>query len=1049
MLYLHPSNQLEQLASQFAELQRKQPLAPLATEQVVVQNSGMGRWLSLQTASFNGIAANIRYLFPAEMTWELLRMVLESVPEKDPCAPAVMRWRLFDIFLQEPEAWPELARYLEGGATAAWQLAAQLAKVFDQYLFFRPDWIREWEQGKGGRDDWQARLWWRVAGEQQLPHWVRLQERFAHALAAVDKTKLPQRICFFSVPVLSPGYVQLLGKVAEYLDIHIYLMNPCEEYWGDIETEKRKRKQQADVQDYYHVGNPLLASWGRQGRDFLDLLIEANADIDDLSLFHEPDETTLLGRVQADMLYLRMPEEGEETTADSSIAFHACHSPMREAEVLYDQLLALFAANPDVTPADVVVMTPDIDTYAPYLDAVFSSAPYPLPFSIADRSPGYVQSITNLCERLLEIPQGRCDVESVLALLEFEEVRTRIGVDEAQVMQCRAWMRAVNIRWGADAGMRPELGGAATPEHTWRYGLDRLLLGYAMPGEELFGGILPWNEIEGSQAEILGRLQQVLDAVFELASWGQQQHLVTEWNRRFRYVLEIVAGEDAALQSVWQALENLEKTLGQAGFEQPIVWAVFQSALAELLDKRSESDGFLGRGITCCALMPMRTVPFRFVALIGMNDGIYPRRDARASFDRMGLEIKRGDRLKRDEDRYLFLESILSARDWLYISYIGQSPHDNSELPPSVLVSELMDYLERCVPGSRKTLLSKHPLQAFSRKYLRGDNDLFTYNPYCLPDANTSPMLPGFAPPLIRGGWEGFLPPPDPASRYVSLANLIRFYQHPARVFLKERFGLRLAEYTDELPIREPFGLEQYRDREVRACIFQQLKQALPAATAEPLLRAQGLLPHGKPGELAFKKEVAVTEAFFQSLQPLPVLERESLSLTLGEFHLSGTVASLDKAVGRKVCEFGKLSYWNWLDIWLHHLALNTLRESDCPHRTLIDTPEHSFQLEPVADAREQLQQLLDWYWQGLQEPLAFFPKSVFEACDNKTGEMKWDAAHKTWNGDTFSGRECDKPEYSLLYRGINPLEEQEDACMDITQGVFGNMFRAKVSVKK
>lgn len=1038
MLYLHHSNQLEQLAQQFAQLQRDNPLEPLAKEQVVVQNSGMGRWLSLQTAAVNGITANIRYLFPAEMTWELLRKVLGAdVPEKDPCAPPVMRWRLFDIFLSEPEQWSELARYLSGGATAAWQLAAQVAKVFDQYLFFRPDWIREWEAGNDAEGDWQARLWWRVAGEQQLPHWVRLQERFAHALASIDPAVLPKRICFFSVPVLSPGYVQLLGKVAEYLDIHIYLMNPCADYWGDIESEKRKHKQQADVQDYFSVGNPLLASWGRQGRDFLDLLIEANADLDDVELFGEPDETTLLGRIQTDMLLLRMPEVMDWDVEDTSIAFHACHSPMREAEVLYDQLLALFTAHPDVTPADVVIMTPDIDKYAPYLDAVFSSAPYPLPFSIADRSPGYAQSITNLCEHLLSIPQGRCDVESVLTLLEFEEVRARIGVDETQVQQCRAWIRAVNIRWGTEAGMRSELGGANTPEHTWRYGLDRLLLGYAMPGEALFNGILPWNEIEGSQAEMLGRLQHVLEAVFELANWGRQTQPLAEWNRRFRYLLDAVVGEDAPLQAVWQALDNLGKTVAQANFGQPLEWAVFQSALAEQLDKRSESDGFLGRGITCCALMPMRTVPFRFVALIGMNDGVYPRRDARASFDRMGQEIKRGDRLKRDEDRYLFLESILSARDWLYISYVGQSPHDNSELPPSVLVSELMDYLERCAPGCCETLLTKHPLQAFSQKYLRGEDGLFTYNSYIEPPAANAPA--NVCPPF----WQDFtLPEPDPAYRALNLADLIRFYQNPARVFLKERFGLRLSEYAEELPVREPFGLEKYRDREVRDCIFQQLQQALPVSAAEPLLRAQGLLPHGKPGELVFRKEVDVTEEFFKRIQPLAVWQRAQFSLSAGDFYLSGTLNQLDVTGGRTLYELGKLSYWNWLDAWLHHLALNTLPESICPHVTLIHTPEDSYQLEPVSNAREQLQQLLAWYWQGLQAPLPFFPKSGLNLMEQKEPEVA--KVMSTWEGSgSFSG-ECAKPEYRLLYRDSNPLETHEAEFLAIAHGVFGQMLSVR-----
>ncbi|MFN3786165.1 MAG: exodeoxyribonuclease V subunit gamma, partial [Thiothrix sp.] len=532
---------------------------------------------------------------------------------------------------------------------------------------------------------------------------------------------------------LSPGYVQLLGVVAQYTDIHVFLLNPCQEYWGDIESEKRKHKQQADRQTYFSVGNPLLASWGRQGRDFIDLLIDAGADLHDVPLFIPPEADTLLAQIQRDILLLQMPTPLPSPPNKPSLNFHACHSPLREVEVLYDQLLELFTQNPDLTPADVVVMTPDIDTYAPYLDAVFASAPHPLPYSIADRSPGYAQSVLNLCTQLLKLPQGRGDAESILALLEFAEVREHLGLDETAVLQCRHWIRAVNIRWGIDAHSRSLLGGAPTPEHTWRYGLDRLLLGYAMPSEDLFADILPWNELEGSQAELLGRLQQWLDALFALLTWSQQQHTLPEWTQRFRQLLNALVGENAPLQSVWLALDTLECTAQDAGFAQPITWQVFQSALAELLDKRSESEGFLGRGITCCALMPMRTVPFRFVALIGMNDGVFPRRDARASFDRMGDKVQRGDRLKRDEDRYLFLESLLSAREWLYISYVGQSAQDNSELPPSVLVSELMDYAERCQPGARETLLTKHPLQAFSQKYSRGEPGLCTYIVYQQP----------------------------------------------------------------------------------------------------------------------------------------------------------------------------------------------------------------------------------------------------------------------------------------------------------------------------
>lgn len=1022
MLYLHQSNRLEQLAYHFAALQRADPLPPLETEQVVVQNIGMGRWLSLQTARINGITANLRYLFPAEMTWELMRAVLTDVPARDPVAPATLRWRLLALFLQEPQRWPDLQRYLDTGMEGAWQLAGQLAKVYDQYLFFRPEWISQWEADKGSSDDWQARLWWQVAGEGELTHWVRLQARFAHAIAVADLSSLPRRISFFSVPVLSPGYVQLIAQVAKHIDIHFYLLNPSQVYWGDIASEKQRYKQDAAFRSVVEVGNPLLASWGRQGRDFFDLLLEVNADDDGLVPFVEPEGNTLLQHVQADILHLRMPQPfavppaQEGSGGQASIQFHVCHAPMREAEVLYQHLLALFAANPDLTPADVVVMTPDIDTYAPYLEAVFATADPPLPYSIADSSPRFAQGLLNLCRQLLALPQGRCDTESVLALLEFEEVRQQLGLDEAGVMQCRHWIREVDIRWGAAAGAREALGGASTPEHTWRYGLDRLLLGYAMPGEELFAGVLPYNSIEGSAAELLGRLQHWLDAIFELVTWGNQEQVMTVWEQRLRQVLHVLVGDDAPLQPVWQALENLRQTQERAGFDLPMTWNVFRSALAEQLDRRSESEGFLGQGITFCALMPMRTVPFRFVALLGMNDGVFPRRDVRASFDRMALQWRRGDRLKRDEDRYLFLESILSARDWLYISYVGRSALDNSELPPAGLVSELQDYLERCVDGARQALVHTHRLQAFSGQSARNSGKV---------------VLPF---------WNGErLPEPDAAYRHPTLTDLVRFYRHPARQFLRIRLGLSLDAGESALPTREPFVLEAYRDADIRACIFQQLQRGHPAAEALPLLRAQGLLPHGQPGNLLFDQEVAVTERFYARVQPLPLLTRTAFGLALEEFQLSGLLDGLADD-GRRVYLLDTPSYWQWLDIWLNHLVLNALPGAGS--RTTVFAIERDHQLAPVADAAAQLHQLLVWYWQGLQEPLAFFPKTAFNLMkQHKIPDIS--KAMSTWKGSGGFQGEGEKAEYRLLYRNVNPLETQSDLFMTIADGVFGALLRA------
>ncbi|HPQ97431.1 MAG TPA: exodeoxyribonuclease V subunit gamma, partial [Thiolinea sp.] len=499
MLHLHHSNRLEHLSDLFAGLTQADPLPPFAAEKVVVQNAGMGRWLSLQLARQQGIAANLAFLFPAEIVWELMRAVLgEAVPRRDPCSPKLLRWRLLQAFLTHPERWRgSLGHYLgEGQEGNAWQLAQQLARVYDSYLFFRPDWIQRWEQ-EGVTTDWQAQLWQQVVGGQRLLHSVNLHQRFMRALEEGHADGLPERICFFSVPALSPAYIALVNQVAQYRDVHFFIMNPSDEYWGDIESEKRRIRFAPEAQPYVTVGNPLLASWGRQGRDFIENLRNAEPYPQESERFVDPGHDTVLHCIQQDILNLAGERQslllpavpaplppGERRGgggADSSLHIHACHSPMREVEVLHDQLLAVLEADASLTPADIVVMSPEIETYAPLIETVFGGGAPELPFSIADqRYPGD-RNLVAATRQLLALPQGRFEAESVFALLDYPEIRTRFRLDEEQVQQCREWVRAVQVRWGVDAEFRRQFARQTTFEHTWLYGLDRLLLGYTLP----------------------------------------------------------------------------------------------------------------------------------------------------------------------------------------------------------------------------------------------------------------------------------------------------------------------------------------------------------------------------------------------------------------------------------------------------------------------------------------------------------------------------------------------------------------------------------------
>ena len=523
MLHLYQSNRLERLAEALAALLLREPLSPLCRETVVVPHPGVGRWLGLRLAERLGICANVEFPLPAAFIWRVLREFLGELPEANRFEPGVLTWGILRGLheLRDDPRFGPVRRYLrDGDPIKGYELAGRLALLFDRYLVYRPDWIAAWEGGRSATpgDDWQAALWRYLVGSQGTEadsHWVRLLEHFfARSQGAeVRPNGLPRRIALFGVPSLSPGYLQVLGRLSHFMEIHLFLLNPCQAYWTEITDprEKERRELAADGGELYlEVGNPLLASLGRQGRDFFAALLEFDAGQTE-ERFEPADDDTLLGRLQNDILDLRDPADEPPRplpAGDLSLQIHACHSPLREAEALYDRLLELFERFPDLRPADVLVMTPEMDSYAPALEAVFAEpGDRPaIPFRLSDRPLVAESPLVGAFFQLLEIPHSRYELPRLAALLEIPAVARRFDLSEDEVARALRWLDEAGVRWGRDAAFRARRGLPPLAQNSWRFGLDRLLLGYALPGgeERLFAGILPYDEVEGAAAAALG-----------------------------------------------------------------------------------------------------------------------------------------------------------------------------------------------------------------------------------------------------------------------------------------------------------------------------------------------------------------------------------------------------------------------------------------------------------------------------------------------------------------------------------------------------------------
>ncbi|MES2741253.1 MAG: exodeoxyribonuclease V subunit gamma, partial [Pseudomonadota bacterium] len=708
LLILH-GNQLEQLRAAVFEWLRGNPLAPLESETFLVQSNGVAEWLKIALAEEIGICAATRIALPARFLWETYRTMLgrERVPSRSAFDKAPLTWRLMRLLpalLAEPVFAPLRHFLADGDPERRLQLAERLADLFDQYQVYRADWLADWAAGRDQlrtargeaallRADqlWQAQLWRAVMAsvpEHNREHGrATVHQAFLHALAAgqAPAGALPRRVVLFGISALPYQSLQALAALAGHTQVVLAVPNPCQFYWGDIiegrdllRAAHRRQRQRKD-QDLSQIplealhahSHPLLASWGRQGRDFIRMLDEFDAqggqDNLRVDLFGNEEGDTLLAQVQAavrDLLPLGEHAGIAPAPSDRSIVFHLAHSVQREVEILHDQLLAMFAAGDGLHPREVVVMVPDIDTFTAAIHAVFGqhkrSDPRFIPFEIGDVKDRSVNPLLVALEWLLRLPQQRCRQSEVRDLLDVPAVAARFGLGPDDLPTLGQWIEGAGVRWGLDQAHRHGLGlGAAGEQNAWIFGMRRMLLGYASGAGASFEGIEPYAEVGGLDAALAGSLAQLVEALLHWRAALARARTPAEWGGQARALLAAFfraeeEGDRLTLAHLEQALQGWLERCEYAEYDEALPLAVLREAWLGALDEPTLNHQFVSGGVTFCTLMPMRAVPFRVVCLLGMNDGDFPRRARQADFDLLVLPgmARPGDRSRRDDDRY-------------------------------------------------------------------------------------------------------------------------------------------------------------------------------------------------------------------------------------------------------------------------------------------------------------------------------------------------------------------------------------------------------------
>ena len=1065
MLNICHSNSIEVLLLKLAQQLASSPLGSVFTpETIITPSPAMARWNNIELAKHQGIAANIDYPLPSSFIWRVARNILTDIPEKDPLGITAMSWKGFKLLpelLDNPE-FIQLKQYLANDVNSIkrWQLSAKIADTFDRYQLYRPDLIRKW--GRGEEDDWQAILWRKLLSTVSH-HRVANIDRLQEYLYKNKEIKLPERISFFAISTLPPYFIDIIHALSRHTQFDLYLHSPTPEFWADLKSQKalaKKRIAQPDEAALWEVGNDILASWGRQGQGLQDLLLQGENPVNETDAFIEPQRTTLLSCLQNDIYTLQSENRispSMDAEQDDSLQIHVCHSPQRECQVLHDQLLQLFEQYPDLNSEDVLVMIPEINLYAPYIESVFhrdeaGAKPY-IPWNLSDISISDQHPVIQVFLQLLNLPQSRFTQSEISSYLDVPEIAERFNLDSTSIEKIKQWLVETNLRWGVDAEHKEKMGLPGYIENTLQQTEERLFSAYALEPMDLYQGMAPVQRMEGSEAEILGSFWHIIETLKKYRKSLAVKRTPQQW-QDFLFVLlnEFFVDTDEDDQRI-QKIRDAIADLAEQGtdLDEPVSNGLVRYWLNQQLNTQTRRGRYFTGGVTFCGMRPMRSVPFKVICLLGMHDQAFPRRENMTEFDLMAVSNRVGDPRKGEEDRYLFLQTLLCARQTLYISYIGRDIRTNQTRQPSVLVTELLDYIDS--PHDKNTqklkqsekLTSIHPLQAFSRQNYSGSQASFD-NYWCklANSINEDKEI------IADAGWnKSGLARLDTSTdiQAISISSLLSFVRHPIKFFINSRLKIYLADesISDDDEHFNPDNLHAY----LLAQRILTSDMAHDSVTVQKL-KAEGQLPHGIFASHWFENCNNIAQPIKSSLQEYiaqsPDKKLIQFDVELGSDDtvcLQGELANIYSGQTLLRYKASKLKGVDILALWIEHLIWcaadekpDGIPEENNEKKSILFCRDKFLRFnESVASemAKQYLSSYMGWYKKSKLRPILLLPLASYAyatALLDKSGKLDPDAdiekalqkAMSAWHGNSFTNAPSDKDdEYiQIVMRGMD-----------------------------
>ncbi|WP_300681443.1 exodeoxyribonuclease V subunit gamma [Nocardioides sp.] len=1090
VVHLHRAPRTDLLADALGELLAVPPVDPFATEVVVVPARGVERWLSQRLSDRLGVCAAVDFRTAPSLIAEIL-----GTGDDDPWSPERLTWPLLRAIDEAlGESWADvIARHLGAGRVGEeadlrqgrrLALARRLARLFLSYAGQRPDLIADWtaggaSDGAGGTVPadlaWQPELWRRLVAEVPVmpPH-----ERHRAVIAHLEEGPagdLPDRVSLFGHTRLSASEIELVGALGRHRDVHLWLPHPSAPLWSALaQTTASGPIRRAEDRSHEAVHHPLLATLGRDLREVQRSL--AVLDLDDAPVpgrIEAPD--TLLGWLQTDLRDNRVGEPGRVLSPeDRSVQLHAAHGPARQVEVLREVVLGLLADDPTLEPRDVLVMCPDIEAYAPLLEAAFGLGDvigdqghpaHRLRVRLADRSLEQTNPLLGVATTLLELAGGRAGVGEVLDLAHVPAVQRRFGLREEDLDQIATWAGETGIRWGFDAAHRGPFGLDDFAANTWEFGLDRLLTGVALSddAQAWLDATLPLDDVGSGAIDLAGRLTEFVHRLRAVTDRLVGEHPVTHWLDALTDGVDSLTA--VSLDDGWQR-GQLARELGRvrAAAEGTEVGALrlpdVRALLADRLAGRPTRANFRTGSLTVATLVPMRSVPHRVVAVLGLDDGVFPRGGSVDGDDLLARDPLTGERDLRTEDRQLLLDAIGATTETLVVTWTGADIYSGAERPAAVPLGELADALDLTATApdggsAAEFVTTRHPLQPFDlRNLVPGaivPGQPFTFDRSALVGARAAVGERTPRPALLDG------PLPVDVDGDVSLEDLLGFWANPVRGFFKQSLDLALPHEEEALDDGLPVEIDSLTQWGAGDRILGDMLRGIHPDQARQREFRRGVVPPKWLGwrlldDIVGKARPIGAEAL--RLRSGHEARMVDVDVDLGGGRrLRGTVGDLyaDRIIR---VHYSRLGATHRLGSWIRLLALAASDEDRAWSALTLGraggrsgTNVGLSQLGPLDHtAREMLRDLVTLREAGLAEPLPLpLKSSLVYARNRRTGmdhSAAVDKAGWEWRDGRFPGEQSE-PAHLRAWGAKAPLPDP-DRMAELADRVWSPLLTAE-----